>query len=56
MGEFHAREGDRRRSKRFERKHWRAAALDGPMVLLNDVVEIPIAADHHGSPIWILLT
>jgi len=38
MREFHARERNGRRAKGFEGKHGRAAALDCPMVLLDDVV------------------
>jgi hypothetical protein len=38
MGELHARERNGGRAKGLEGQHWRAAALDCSMILLDDVV------------------
>jgi hypothetical protein len=54
MRQFHARERDGRGTKGLEGEHRRAAAFDGAMVLLNDVVEIPGATNHHTLQIRIL--
>jgi hypothetical protein len=56
MRKFHVRKRHGRRTKGIERKHRRAAALDGSMVLLDDVVEIATAAYLDGPPLSILLS
>ena len=44
--QFNARKRDRRRRKRLKRKHRGAAALDGSMILLDDVVEVTPASHN----------
>ena len=48
MRQFHAGERDGRGAERLESEHRRAAPLYGTMVLLDDVIEVSAAADHHG--------
>jgi len=55
MGEFHASECDSRRAKGLEGQHWCTATLDCSMVLLDDVIEIPTAANRNGFPLRVLL-
>jgi len=56
MREFHAGECDRRGPEGPEAQHRGAAALDGSMVLLDDVVKVAAVSDDDGSPPWIFLT
>ena len=55
MREFHTCERYGRRAKGLEGEHWRAATLDGPMILLNDIVEVSATAYFDGPPLGILL-
>jgi hypothetical protein len=45
-----ARERNGRRAKGLWREHWRAATLERSMVLLDDVVGVPTAADYDPLP------
>src|SRR5580698_8031279 len=56
MRQFHAGEGNGRGTKGFKREHRCAAAFDGAMVLLNDVIEVPGLAYHNSLQIWILFS
>jgi molybdopterin-biosynthesis enzyme MoeA-like protein len=53
MRQLHASEGDGSGTEGLKAEHRRAATLDGAMVLLNDIVEIPGFAYHHRSQIRI---
>jgi len=55
MGELKASERDRRRRKRLEPEHRRAASLDRAVILLHDVIEIPASPHVYGVPARILL-
>jgi hypothetical protein len=55
MRKLHASKRNGGRAKRLEGEHWRAAALDCSMVLLDDVIEIPATAYHDGPPRGFLL-
>src|SRR6266446_1403843 len=50
MHEFQAREGHGRRPVRLEAEHGLAPTLDGPVVLLDDVVQIAALAHQDGFP------
>jgi hypothetical protein len=54
MRQLHTRKRDGSGAKGLKTQHRRAAALDGAMVLLNDIVEIPAFTYHHRSQIGIL--
>jgi hypothetical protein len=56
MRELHADERSGGCAKGLHGQHWRTTSLDRSMVLLDDVVEIPAAADLDGLPVGILLT
>jgi hypothetical protein len=56
MRELHARKRSGGCAKGLHGQHWRTTPLDGSMVLLDDVVEIPAAADLDGLPVGILPT
>lgn len=55
MGELNATERDRRRRKRLEPEHRRAASLDRAVILLNDIIEISACPHVYGVPAQILL-
>jgi hypothetical protein len=55
MRELHASEGSGGCAKGLHGQHGRTTSLDRAMVLLDDVVEIPAAADLDGLPVGVLL-
>jgi hypothetical protein len=55
MRKFHAGKRNGCRAKGLQGKHGRAAALDCPMILLDDVVEITATTHQDGAPLGILL-
>ena len=56
MCQFNPRKRNCRRFKRLEGKHWRAAALDRSMILLDDVVEIASTSHHDSPPVGVLFS
>src|SRR5258706_10352186 len=56
MGEFDSRESNRGRTKGLEPQHRSASLLDGPMVLLNHIVEISACPHLHLPPAGIFVT
>jgi hypothetical protein len=55
MRELHPCERHSRRAKGLKGEHWRAATLDSPMILLNDIVEVSATAYLDGSPLGTFL-
>jgi hypothetical protein len=56
VSELNTGQRDGRRAKRFKSQHRSTSPLDGPMVLLDHVLEISARPDLHGPPPGILLT
>ena len=54
MGELDAGDRNGRVGERLESGHRRAASLDGPVVLLDEVVEILVRANLHVPPARVL--
>lgn len=56
MGEFDSGKGDGRRTKGFESQHRSASLLDGPMILLDYIVEVSARAYFHCPLAAVFLT
>jgi hypothetical protein len=56
MSELNASQSNGRRAKRFESQHRSAAPFDGPMVLLDHVIEISARPHLYSPPPGIFFT